>query len=127
MKDDIFYTSPPNTRDTKSWEDWLHSERKMEILARRKETREMIAGDIPQIYQDTVLRKVNGTWKQVTAIGGTGDDCSTEIVTPATQELTIDQARRELKARGTTILRNGAEKRKLRRLKRQAKRRGMVW
>ena len=126
--DKTFYVQPPVTKDAESWEQWLKAESKAEAQAKRKATREMVAGDLPDLFSDSVMRKVGGVWRQCTSVGMTGDgtDCSYDVATPATQEVDIEVARRIIRARGTSHQRNGAEKRKARKERRMMKRNGLL-
>jgi len=124
-----YRVEPPKPADSiDAWKRWMKEEAKAETQAKRADTKECLAGDMPDIFQDTIMRKVNGVWKQTRNVGMTGneEDYSLEPTIPATQERSIDEARQIIRARGVSHSKPGNWKRKQRRLRRQLKRDGLV-
>lgn len=123
-----FYVQPP-TKDSApaEWEAWLKKDTQAAINAKRAFTKSLPACEIPANAQGTTARKVNGVWKASTSIGFVGDAETghLEPVVEATQEKECLLASLTQKARGISHIKTGSEKRKARKLRRQARKMGM--
>ena len=123
------YVDPPAIgASVEEWNSWLKKDKAEAIKAKRAFTRSCVPGEMPTVMSDTILRKVNGRWKQVAAVGCTGDEdsYSLEPMVAATQERSYDEARFIIRARGVSSQRSGSEKRKLRKQRRKMKREGDI-
>jgi len=126
-----FYILPPEKdASIADWNKWLAEDKKKAIAAKKAFTKQSMPGELPQMYGEVIMRKINGVWKQTlnNGITGSAEDGSVgfEPLVEATQELDFDMARREVCPRGTSHVRSATEKRKLRRMRRMLKRKGIL-
>jgi hypothetical protein len=121
VRAEMYVEPPAKGASVQEWKEWLKKDKAEAIKAKRAYTKSCAPGELPQAMSDTILRKVNGRWKQVAAVGCTGDEnsYSLEPMVDAIQERSYDEARFSVRARGTSRQRSGSEKRKLRKLRRK--------
>ena len=128
---EAFYVDPPKPgATTVEWETWQKQDDAEAVKAKRAFTRKCSPGEMPQLMQDTITRKVDGVWRQTTAVGLTGsaeEGTSTlEPMVDGEQERAYDQARFVVSNRGRSHVRSGTEKRKLRKQRRKQRRSGKM-
>ena len=130
VRSDFYIEPPAKDASVEDWNNWLKKDKLAATKAKREFTKKCQVGEMPQLMQDTVTRKVNGVWRQTTAIGITGSaedgTVGLEPMVEAVQERTYDEARYVIRNRGVSHKKNGAEKRKARRLRRKMKRWGTL-
>lgn len=121
-----FYIQPPKAdADPREWSAWLEADRKEAIKDRREYNKTIRPTERPEVYQETTMRRINGVWRQSTAIGISGspeDGVTLEPTVEATQERDYDRARFEVHGRGLSHVKSGNQKRKERRLRRRMRR-----
>lgn len=126
-----FYVDPPKSNaPVKEWKEWQKKDRAKAIKARRAFIHQYIPGESLQIMQNTIVRKINGVWKQTAAVGLTGSvengSVGLEPITDARQEQSYDQAQFVVRNRGVSHVRSATDRRKARRMRRMMKRRGQI-
>lgn len=73
IRKDFYLPAPEKGSTVEQWKDWLNKDRKAAISDKRAFTKSQKAENLPDSFQPTETRKVNGVWRSVTAIGFAGD------------------------------------------------------
>lgn len=69
-----FYISPPNQdASEREWNEWLRADNRRASVEKARHTRKMQQSDLPDEYQGNSMRRVDGVWRQTTAVGLSGD------------------------------------------------------
>jgi len=69
-----FYIQPPDENATpEEWQRWLKKDNRKAAAHKAAYTRSLVQQEAPEEYQGTAMRKVDGVWKQVPAMGFVGD------------------------------------------------------
>ncbi len=93
-----FYIEPPEKdASEEDWKTWLKADDKKSAIEKRKHTLSLEATEIPESFQETAMRKVNGVYRQVPSVGlvGSVDDgggCRAEPAEEAKQAKVIIMA-----------------------------------
>jgi len=124
-----FYINPPaKDASPEEWQKWLKKDKHAAIQARKAFNKTLAQAELPDFAQGTSMRKVNGVWKQSTAIGFVGDAETGGSLEPMVEE---NQMRDYIRARltgtdrGVSHVRSATEKRKARRARRKARKAGL--
>lgn len=125
-----FYISPPNQdASEEEWNNWLRADNRKAAVEKAQHTRKMQQSDLPDEYQGNSIRRVNGVWRQTTAVGLSGDFDSSNggtvepTVEPEQERLLhLHRLAENTRKRGTnTKGRSAARHRKRRQLKKSRK------
>jgi len=91
-----FYVKPPDTNASKEdWHTWLKEDSKKAAVEKRRHTLLQEATEIPESFQETATRKINGVYRQVPSVGlvgNTEEGCRAEPAEEAQQSKVIIMA-----------------------------------
>jgi hypothetical protein len=123
VRQDFYIQPPKKDSSVEAWETWMAADRKEAIKAKRAFTKAQESCDLPESAQESSMRRVNGVWKQTTAIAfiGSIESGSLEPTVEATQELDYIRARFEVRQHGEQNLKTRGDKRREKKARRKAR------
>jgi len=82
-----FYIQPPEKDATpEEWAKWLKKDNRKAAAHKAAHTRSLVHEEVPEEYQAGTTRKINGVWKQVPAVGFSGDGEENVQVQPIVED-----------------------------------------
>ena len=95
-----FYIDPPTRNaSVEEWNTWIKADSRKASAAKAQFTKSLDFAEVPEEFQEGSVRKVNGRWQQVAAVGFSGDveegTCTVEPIVESVQEQQIILARME--------------------------------
>ena len=93
-----FYLPPPKNANDKEWQEWVEKDEQRARIEKARFTRAFNKRNPPSIdsLPEMGVAKVNGTYKQVVAVGFSGNGTTQiEPIVEAQQELLVDSFRQD--------------------------------